>query len=239
MQKGEAYKMLICIDVETTGLEERDKICSIGLVVLDNGEVSFKYELINEGKKIPPKASSIHHITNEMLQGKPELLESETYRFLELQNNPQTTLIGHNIHFDLAKLSVSGFKNRCSIIDTLRVSKHLIREVDSYALQYLRYELKLYRQEEGEVIAHNALGDAKVVKLLYEYLIEMATQQKMEELTFEKVLLEKLPFGKYEGRYIEEICMMDRGYLEWMFSQIVDLDDDLRYSICYYLDYNC
>ena len=29
--------------------------------------------------------------------------------------------------------------------------------------------------------------------------------------------------------------MCDRGYLEWMLAQIVDLDDDLRYSIDYYL----
>lgn len=227
--------MLIFIDLETTGLEESDKICSIALIVADNGEVTSKYELINEGKKIPPKASSIHHITNEMLQDKVVFLQSDSYKFLELHNNPETTLIGHNIHFDIAKLSAAGFKNRCGVIDTLRVSKHLIKEVESYALQFLRYELKLYRREDTQLIAHNALGDATVVKYLYEYLLEIASHEKMEELTFQKVLLEKFTFGKYAGRYIEEISMIDRGYLEWMLTQIVDLDDDLRYSIDYYL----
>jgi len=49
------------------------------------------------------------------------------------------------------------------------------------------------------------------------------------------VLIQKLDFGKYSGRYIEEITMCDRGYLEWMLSNIADLDEDLRYSIERYL----
>jgi len=57
----------------------------------------------------------------------------------------------------------------------------------------------------------------------------------MQNLTFKNVLLEKLEFGKYANRYIEEVVSIDRAYLEWMISNIQDLDEDLKYSINYYL----
>ena len=97
---------------------------------------------------------------------------------------------------------------------------------------------KLYKNEPENIIAHNAMSDAIVVKLLYEYLLDMTTQEEMYNLSFKNVLLEKLQFGKYSGKYIEEICTNDRGYLEWMLNSISDLDEDLRYSIVYYLEGN-
>ena len=100
--------MLIFLDVETTGLEAEDKICSIGIIYVDKGSVNSKYELIYEGKKISPKASSINHITNEMIKDKPGLNQCEIYKFLTKHNNVETTIIGHNINFDMKKLSESG-----------------------------------------------------------------------------------------------------------------------------------
>lgn len=236
MSKSEGCEVLIFLDLETTGLEDEDKILSIAIIVVEKGEVTSKYELANEGKKIPPKASSIHHITNEMIHQKPLLRDTEIWKFLNDNNTENTIIVGHNVNFDIQKLHAHGFHYKGAVIDTLRVSKHLIPECESYALQVLRYELKLYKSEKGEVIAHHALGDAKVLKQLYEYLEELSSQEEMLELSFKKVLLEKFGFGKYEGRYIEEISMCDRGYLEWMLANVVDLDDDLHYSLCCYLD---
>ena len=228
--------MLIFIDTETTGLEKSDKIISIALVVVENGQVSTKKDLINEGKKISPKASSINHITNEMIKGKPELQDSETFKFLQLNNIYDATLVSHNIKFDLEMLnSVCGFVWQGKIIDTLRISKHLMPDCEEYSLQYLRYELKLYKNEKEKIIPHEALSDARVIKQLFERLLELASQEDMYELSVTNVLMSKFEFGKYAGRYIEEISMLDRGYLEWMLNNIVDLDEDLRYSIEYYL----
>lgn len=227
--------MLIFLDLETTGLETTDKICSIALIVDNNGEENIIYELINEGKKIPPKASSIHHITNEMIKEKSDFKSSEAYKFLQENNNMQTTLIAHNVKFDLQKLSAAGFEWKGKVIDTLRVTKHLIPECEFFSLQVLRYELQLYKKEKDTIIAHHALGDAHVVKSLFSYLLDLAVHEQMCELSFKKVLLQKLEFGKYAGKYIEEIAMSDRAYLEWMLSNISDLDDDLRYSIMSYL----
>lgn len=236
--------MLIFLDLETTGLESEDKICSIAIIVIDEAENYYKYELINEGKKIPAEASSIHHITNEMIKNGPAFIESEIFEFLQKNNSDENTLIAHNIKFDLEKLSSSGISWKGDIIDTLRVTKHLIPECELFSLQVLRYELKLYKEEDKEslkcgikdaLIAHNALSDALVLKLLFAYLLELSNENEMKELSFKNVLIEKFGFGKYKGKYIEEISMNDRAYLEWMLTSVSDLDEDLRYSINYYL----
>jgi len=236
--------MLIFLDTETTGLEEKDKICSIGIIVVNGDSLHVEYDLINESKKISPKASSINHITNEMLKDKPKFKDSNTYKFLLKNNNENTILIAHNIKFDLQMLEKSGFKYKGKTIDTLRCTKHLIPECEEFSLQFLRYELRLYKLEEKAhstcrvphpITAHNAISDALHVKLLYEYLLDISTCSEMQELSEKKVLMQKFSFGKYLGRYIEEIAMNDRGYLEWMLNSVKDLDEDLRYSIDYYL----
>lgn len=237
--------MLIFSDLETTGLEQNDKICSLGIIAVDESEISVKYELINEGKKIPPQASSIHHITNEMIKNKPKIKDSEAYKFLQLHNSENSTLIAHNVKFDLNKLLACGLEWHGKVIDTLRVTKHLIPECERFSLQFLRYELKLYRDEVREalacgmnanIVSHNALDDALIVKLLYIYLLDISSHEEMIELSFKNVLLQKLEFGKHAGKYIEEVAMNDRGYLEWMLGNIMDLDEDLRYSIIYNLE---
>jgi len=237
--------MLIFLDIETTGLEEGDTIVSLGLLGEGEDETYIKYELVNEHKKISSEASSINHITNEMLKGKPSFKESEIYAFLQKHNNQENTLVAHNINFVLGKISKSAIRWRGALIDTSRVTKHLIPECEHFSLQFLRYELKLYKDEPkvlknttliDKVFAHHALGDAVVVKLLYEYLLQLRTKTQMMELSFQNVLLQKLDFGKYKDRYIEDIMMQDIGYLQWMLANVMDLDEDLRYSINYYLE---
>ncbi|MEA2098787.1 MAG: exonuclease domain-containing protein [Campylobacterota bacterium] len=227
--------MLIFLDIETTGLEAIDKIISMGIMAIDKDETISKYDVVNEGKKIPSLASSINHITNEMIKDKPKLKESESYKFLVKNNNEDSTIVGHNIKFDLDKLSAIGFFWQGKVIDTMRVTKHLIPECEFFSLQFLRYELKLYKKEKIEMMPHNAMSDAIVINNLYNYLKEMVSDNEMIDLSLKKVLMEKLIFGKYLGRYIEDIVMNDRGYLEWMLCNISDLDEDLRYSIEYYL----
>jgi DNA polymerase-3 subunit epsilon/exodeoxyribonuclease X len=223
--------MTLFLDLETTGLESNDKILSIALL----GKDIEVYELVNNGKKIPPLASSINHITNEMIKDKPKLEDTKAYEILQVNNNKNTTIIGHNIKFDLEKLSENGFFFEGNAIDTLRVTKHLIPECEFFSLQFLRYELKLYRQEEKTLVAHNALDDVKVIKFLYEYLLDIESSKKMIELSTKNVLMQKLNFGKHNSKYIEDIAINDRLYLEWILLNIQDLDEDLKYSINYFL----
>lgn len=236
--------MIIFLDLETTGLENSDKICSVAIIGIEADEKYAIYELVNEKKKISPRASSINHITNEMLEGKKTFLESDSFAFLQKYNESNSTLIAHNVQFDLKMLQNAGILWQGKTIDTLRCTKHLMGECESFSLQFLRYELKLYKKEPREmqnyfgtqnVCPHSAMSDAVALKLLYESLLEIEPKEKLIELSCKNVLLQKFEFGKYRGRYIEEISMYDRSYLEWMIKNIDDLDEDLIYTIQRYL----
>jgi len=237
--------MLIYLDIAMTGFEQEDKMCALGCVVFENGScVRTFYELVKEGKKVSALASSKHNITNEMLENKPTFLESEIYKFLQKENREENSLIVHNAGFVLKILEFNGFKFKGKIIDTFKVVKHLIPECEIFTLEYLRYELRLYKEEQqiqnmcgikDALVSHNALANAVIIKLLYDYFLSMTTEEQMHELSFKSVLLEKFNFGKYVGKYIEDIALNDRGYLLWMLN-LENLDEDLEYSIKYYLE---
>ena len=237
--------MLSFVDVETTGISTNDKICSIACLIEDGISKNMYYDLVNEGKKIPPKASSINNITNEMIASKPPLQKSQTYNvFIEsIANN--ATVVAHNLPFELQMFTATDMFLNVKGIDTLRVSRHLIPDLESYALNFLRYEMKLYKREkalaqelgvESECLQpHDARSDVIMTKLLFDELLELASVEKMLDLSYKPVLLQKFEFGKYAGRYIEEIAMIDRKYLEWMLCTLDDLSEDMRYTLEYYL----
>ncbi len=232
--------MLIYLDVETTGLEESDRICSLGILADNSGHWQTKEELINPLRKIRPEAMAVHHITNEMVKEAPAFSRSGAAAFLQAHNSAGTTLVAHNIGFELAMLAKEGLLWQGGIIDTLKCSRHLIDEIDNFSLQYLRYELGLYRFEAREaqslgvaIDAHSALSDAFHVMLLHRYLNDMADDAKLQELSIVPVLIRRFNFGKYKGHYLEEVAMNDAGYLRWLLDQ--DVDEDLQYSIQHYL----
>ncbi|MBU0633157.1 3'-5' exonuclease [bacterium] len=234
--------MLIYIDIQTTGLEENDRICCIGLILYDKETISTHKELIKPPKKIRPEASALNHITNEMLQDAKEFEDSEIKDILQKYNDYDTTLVGHNVVFALQMLKKEGFIFNGAIIDTLKCSRSLIPECEQFALQFLRYELRVYQDEKQlsdelgiELRAHEVLSDALHVRLLHIYLNELADDERLQELSVNPVLIQKLNFGKYKGRFIEEIVMNDMSYLTWLLNGMDTLDEDLRYSIEYYM----
>ena len=237
--------MLIFLDIETTGFERDDKICSLGMLLFnEDAYIESDYSLVNEGKKIPSKASALHNITNEMIAKEKPLRESALYKKLQKYNKEQNSLIVHDAAFVLSFLDTAGLCWNGTIIDTKKVVKHSIQECEIFTLEFLRYELKLYRKEEeykalcgikDALMAHNALHDALFIKMLFDYLHQEIDFETMARLSFEAVLLEKFPFGKYQGRYIEEIAQEDFAYLQWLLA-LEDLDSDLRYSLMYYLE---
>ena len=233
--------MLLYLDVETTGLEARDRICALGLICVDDeGSVESFYTLVKPSLKVSTEAMALHHITNEMLKEAPSIVESEIWEILLKYNAAEHLLIGHNVNFELEMLSREGLLWRGGILDTMKCSKHLIDEIERFSLQYLRYELGLYRLEQDEaqkvgltLRAHHALSDAFHTKMLHNYLNEMECDEALMELSLKPVLIKKLNFGKYKGHYLEEVVMEDAGYLQWLSKQ--EIDEDLAYSIDVYL----
>jgi DNA polymerase-3 subunit epsilon/exodeoxyribonuclease X len=230
--------MIVFLDTETTGLEVNDRICALGII----SEDEVHYELINPMKKIPPSASSIHHITNEMINDAPVFALSKSYEKLSELNTLNAVLVSHNAPFDLAMLQKEGITWQGRVIDTLKCSKALMDDLDGYSLQFLRYELRLYRTEEKffneygvDIAPHHPLSDALHAKMIYDYLLDLTDEENLVEMSQSRLLLKRLPFGKYAKKRIELIAQKDAPYLKWMLESLMDLDEDLRYSIEYYL----
>ena len=177
--------MLAFFDVETTGLEAEDRLCALGLICEVDDTVETFSEWIKPPRKVRPEAMAVHHITNEMLATQVDFENSKMKDKLATLNKVSTTLVGHNISFDLEMLKKEGFVWRGGVIDTLKCTRHLVEEIDYFNLQYLRYELGLYKEESMaeklgiNLIAHTPLSDAFHVKLLYHYLLQLSSHEEL------------------------------------------------------------
>jgi DNA polymerase III epsilon subunit-like protein len=188
---------------------------------------------------------ALHGITPNLIEGKGVFTETKFYETLQSLNNQDNFLIAHNMPFDMGMMEKEGFVSEIRIIDTLRVAKHLLSEQKSKALQYLRYALELYKEEQAEadkynitIKAHDAIGDVLVMKLLLSKLVALTKEQfpdtnpmvKMEELTNTPIFIETFVFGKHKGKKVSDVCDSDIGYINWM-QKNMDLDVDMKYTL--------
>ena len=137
-----------------------------------------------------------------------------------------------------------GFIWKGRVLDTLICAKHLLN-TPRHALQYLRYELGLYKNEKviaqalGKTLnAHDALSDVIITKLLLNHLLLLADNNidNLLTLTDEPVLLKVIPFGKYKNETFETIADFDPNYLRWCLSDMKKLNKDARVAIQFWLD---
>jgi len=241
----------VLFDTETTGNQEHDRIIQIGaMIVHSKDEIEVLDELCLAPVPVSIEAMEVHNITPELIADKG-LYDETDFALKILQYNQQENyLIAHNISFDLAMLEKEGFENNYTLIDTLRCAKHLLPDSPNHRLQYLRYALGLYLDEEEEakrlnvtIKAHDAIGDVLIMKLLLSKLIRLTQtnfpdvnpMQKLVELTQTPVMIRTFKFGKYKDRAIAEIINEDRGYIQWMRANL-ELDEDMQYTLDYYLN---
>jgi DNA polymerase III epsilon subunit family exonuclease len=239
----------ILFDTETTGNQERDRIIQIGaLVIYSKEQIEVCDELCSSSVPIEIEAMEVHNITPDMIVDKPPFKETLFYKQLNILNQKENYLIAHNIKFDLGMLQKEGFTNNYTLIDTLRCAMHLYPDMPYHRLQYLRYALELYSEEEQEakslgvtIKAHDAIGDVVVMKLLLSKLVKEVKIEypdnnvmvKLAELTTTPVLMKRFKFGKYRGESIEDIANSDPRYIAWMLKEL-ELDDDMKYTLRYY-----
>ena len=239
-------KKYVILDTETTGVGENDRVIQLGYVVLGAKDVEVHNEFYSSDVPISFGAMEVHGITPDMIQGKPACTDSIAYKRLCELNTNENYMIIHNAPFDLGMLEKEGFKTQMKVIDTLRVAKHVLPDEDAHRLQYFRYKMELYKDEQKEadalgvvVKAHDAIGDVLVLKLLLSKLKDIVAStfpadnpvEKMVDLTNTPILVKSFRFGKYKGKTLVEVATSDAGYLRWMLTSMENLDDDMRYSI--------
>ncbi len=236
---------IIILDTETTGNKQEDRICQLSYLVLNEDlEIEeIHNELVKPPIPISYEAMAVHHITNEMVEDKPQIKFTNSYKRLKELNSPENIIVIHNSEFDLEMLRKEGFNPFFKLIDTFRVLKHILPN-GKFGLQYNRYALGLYKKEKDickkyniTINAHDALGDVVVLYLLFEYILKNhnLTYEELIELTQKPILYDKFYQGKYKFEKIVDVIVKDPDYIEYMLS-LEDLDKDLKHSIKTHLE---
>jgi DNA polymerase III epsilon subunit-like protein len=225
--------MFIFLDTETTGSGREDRLCQVAFKTEDGKAVD---ELFNPGKPISIDAMVIHHITNEMVADKQKFKGSDTHKKLQIMfADPDAVIIAHNARFDVSMLNREDLHPQKSIC-TLKLSRYLDKEgkIPQYSLQYLRYYLKL----NVDATPHTALGDILVLEALFNRIYAKFKEEsegdpieEMIQISNSPVMVARMPFGKHKGMKMGEVPL---DYLEWLSG--TNLDEDLAYTVRYYLD---
>ncbi len=235
---------IIVLDTETTGMFEKDRICQLSFLVLNE---EFEIEEVHNDLCKPPlpisyEAMAIHHITPEMLEGEPSCVQTKAYKRLCELNVAHNLLVIQNAAFDLGMLAKEGFSSQMNLIDTFRILRAYYPNDGSFSLQYKRYQWGLYKQEEAlakqlgvTINAHDALGDVIVLKNLFERLCDEHSIPKMLLLCSEPIILSHIPYGKNKGKKFIDVALSDRQDLHYMLSSN-GLDEDVKASILHALE---
>lgn len=167
----------IAFDLETTGtLPGVDRIVEIGAVRYIDGEADAVFStLVDPQRPIPPGASAVNGITDDMVVGKPkieELLQPLT-EFCE-----DTVLIAHNAVFDYGFL-VSEYVRQdiCAprgvVLDSYPMAKKVYPGLANYKLGTLVQHLKI---DTGGF--HRAEADANYcAQLLLDMILKISGTQ--------------------------------------------------------------
>ena len=123
------YDQFVVFDTETTGLApSRDRIIEIGAVrFIDYVPVERFTVLVNPERPIPPDASAVNGITDDMVAYAPTI--SQVLPAFE-EFIGSDTLVAHNLQFDLKFMFYSGsnlFDYKRKYIDTLEQAQRMLR----------------------------------------------------------------------------------------------------------------
>ena len=137
----------IAFDLETTGtVPGVDQIVEIGAVRFIDGQPEAVFAtLIDPQRPIPPGASAVNGITDDMVKGKPTV-DSILESFAEFCG--EDMLIAHNAPFDAQFLTADIKKFESSaprgvILDTLPIARKVFPGLPNYKLGTLVQHLKI------------------------------------------------------------------------------------------------
>ena len=201
----------IYYDTETTGVKsDKDRIIEIAAFDVEK-KTPFN-SLVNPTCHIPKEASAIHNITDEMVANSPTFDEVGAQFSSFCSGN--VVLIAHNNDaFDKPFLECEFDRNNISFpnwkfIDSLKFSRKYRPDLPRHSLQHLR---EYYGIEANN--AHRALDDVIILHQVFSEMIDDLSMDQIIELMNSKQKIRHMPFGKHQGKPLEEI---PKGYIKWL-----------------------
>jgi DNA polymerase-3 subunit epsilon len=201
----------IYFDTETTGInKDKDKIIEIAAFDATNERTFVSF--INPGFPIPPEATAIHHITDDLVADAPGFREVAE-KFTEFCGD-DAVLIAHNgDSFDIPFLAAESAKvdftfPKWRALDTLKWARKYRPDLPRHSLQYLR---EVYGIAPNQ--AHRALDDVMMLYTIFSKMTDDLPLEIIIELLSHKSKLTHMPFGKHQGKPLADI---PKDYLKWL-----------------------
>lgn len=204
-------KRPIYYDTETTGTRsEKDRV--IEIAAFDPVENRTFVSFINPGSPIPPEATAIHHITDDMVADAPSFREIGL-SFIDFCPE-NTVLIAHN-NDSFDKLFLEAEYRRAELsfpkwdfVDSLKWSRKYRPDLPRHSLQFLREVFGI-----SPNTAHRALDDVIVLHEVFSQMIDDLSIEFVLELLSKQTTLNRMPFGKHQGKPLSEV---PRDYVQWL-----------------------
>lgn len=191
----------VVFDLETTGVNVKsDAIIEISAVKVKAGQVEDTFStLVNPQRPIPAAASSVNHITDEMVADAPDI-GTVLPAFLAFAQG--MVLVGHNIHmFDMQFLNresvaFDGKPLENDYIDILYVARNCLPGLPRHRL----VDLAAYFQI-GTKGAHRALQDCMMNQQCFEKMAGMLQDIRIDicPRCGGQLLKRKGKFGEFFG----------------------------------------
>jgi DNA polymerase-3 subunit epsilon/ATP-dependent DNA helicase DinG len=166
----------VALDTETTGLNpERDEIIEIGAVRFRDGQVIDTWStLVHPRQRLPYKIQLLTGIQPEELEHAPPIsaLSGPLTQFLG-----NSTIVGHNVRFDLTFLRQHGIPVTNVALDTFELASILVPGATSYSLEDLTQTLGIEVETH-----HRALSDAIACKDLFIALFQRGLDMDLSVL---------------------------------------------------------
>lgn len=174
------------IDLETTGRSNKSRdITEVSAVKYRNyKKVDSLSFLIKPENTILPYVVSLTGITDEMVENAPHI-DDVIERIVAFIGDD--IILGHNVAFDYNLVSEAieykrGYGLQNDMVDTLRISRLILRDIENHKLETLCRYFNVERK-----VGHRALEDCEQTSQVYIALKErfvMLKEQKQKETKF-------------------------------------------------------
>lgn len=189
-------KDYVIIDLETTGLNPiYDEIIEVACLHVKDKEVVDSFQSLVRPYPLMDDMGTVEYfvddfiteltgITNDMLFEAPTFKDI-SQKLLNFIGNH--IIVGHNVNFDLKFLYdkflyEANYKFKNDFVDTKRLSRHILPELDSYSLKSLAMYYKI------NIPHHRGMNDCQITKLVLDGLEKTAADKHIDIERLAKVI---------------------------------------------------
>ena len=223
---------LAFIDLETTGINiTADRIVEIAIVKVKQGGLrEVKRKLINPEMPIPPQATAVHGISDEMVKEAPTFKQAanEIVQFLQ-----GCDLAGYNSNrFDIPMLVESFLRvgiewnmEKSKLLDVQKIFHLMEQRTLSAAYKfYCNKDLQGAHSAEVDASATWEILQAQVLRYpqlgnSVESILQTIGEEKLVDYARRFVFengVEIFNFGKHKGKMVEDVLRNEPQYYDWM-----------------------